>query len=647
MREIRCKRDKEVFNEESKRRERAQKSERVQKSEREREREKEICEALYTSLTKEDASTYLNKIPASLPKFSTQPLVTYLSTAWTLPALPTHSLAWLSTFFKSSHRDPSHSTIKSALQGLDESSMNQILAHIDAYIDKIVTEKLNERQDNVKSSQDQQENIISTLLNDNRLLVFIKNIVKNEKIVQIQPYELTEADIERIVEKVKSHLSGYLNEMQVNMKNENEIEFEKKFGTLKSHMAQLRQNPSDVEPNMDFIIEKLLESSEFSNWLITYLSNWNKDALVVQETENKILRQEFDALKAALIKEMEELPGIRSKLDELKYNQDELKSEFSSSDAKIQANLDKILNELSSRLAKLESSQESYIDERIRKQLLLVFEYPDKNEGNTSLADLILWIKSIFITKDYLEARLNELNKNDDEKLKKEFDRLGASLLDEILIKVRNEMTSLNIEHSVSEIDESSIVRVVKSILAVYDADKTGLPDYALETAGGQVISTRCTQFYQRRTAQISIFGIPLWYQSSTPRIAITPSVHPGQCWAFTGFPGYLVIQLSRSIHVTGFTVEHIPKTLAPNGTIDSAPKDFVVMGLTHEFDKEPAHFGTYEYQSEGEPLQYFPVQNKTIVVPYEFVEMRIDSNHGNTNYTCLYRIRVHGIPLP
>lgn len=29
---------------------------------------------------------------------------------------------------------------------------------------------------------------------------------------------------------------------------------------------------------------------------------------------------------------------------------------------------------------------------------------------------------------------------------------------------------------------------------------------------------------------------------------------------------------------MTGFTVEHIPKTLAPNETIDSAPKDFVVM---------------------------------------------------------------------
>lgn len=47
-----------------------------------------------------------------------------------------------------------------------------------------------------------------------------------------------------------------------------------------------------------------------------------------------------------------------------------------------------------------------------------------------------------------------------------------------------------------------------------------------------------------------------------------------------------------------------------------------------------------------GDPLQYFPVLNTTITRAHEFVEMQIDSNHGNENYTCLYRFRVHGIPF-
>lgn len=79
------------------------------------------------------------------------------------------------------------------------------------------------------------------------------------------------------------------------------------------------------------------------------------------------------------------------------------------------------------------------------------------------------------------------------------------------------------------------------------------------------------------KSAEISIFGIPLWYKSNTPRTVISPTVQPGECWSFQGFPGYLVLKLNNNVYVTGFTLEHIPKSLAPNGRIDSAPKIFTV----------------------------------------------------------------------
>lgn len=87
----------------------------------------------------------------------------------------------------------------------------------------------------------------------------------------------------------------------------------------------------------------------------------------------------------------------------------------------------------------------------------------------------------------------------------------------------------------------------------------------------------RCTESFQVKSAQISIFGIPLWYTSNTPRTVISPSVHPGECWAFQGFPGYLVLKLNHNVYVTGFTMEHIPKSLSMNNRIDSAPKLFTV----------------------------------------------------------------------
>lgn len=48
-------------------------------------------------------------------------------------------------------------------------------------------------------------------------------------------------------------------------------------------------------------------------------------------------------------------------------------------------------------------------------------------------------------------------------------------------------------------LNESAVIRIVKEALLKYDADKTGMVDHALESAGGNVVSTRCTESYQVR----------------------------------------------------------------------------------------------------------------------------------------------------
>lgn len=49
-------------------------------------------------------------------------------------------------------------------------------------------------------------------------------------------------------------------------------------------------------------------------------------------------------------------------------------------------------------------------------------------------------------------------------------------------------------------LNESTVIRIVKEALLKYDADKTGMVDHALESAGGNIISTRCTESYEVRT---------------------------------------------------------------------------------------------------------------------------------------------------
>ena len=95
------------------------------------------------------------------------------------------------------------------------------------------------------------------------------------------------------------------------------------------------------------------------------------------------------------------------------------------------------------------------------------------------------------------------------------------------------------------------------------------------------MVSTRCTQMYTDQLMSYSWLGVSIWLPlhiwgpTTNPRTAIQPGVMPGECWAFKGHEGYLVIKLSMPMKPTRFSMEHIPKSLSPNGKIDSAPKDF------------------------------------------------------------------------
>ncbi|XP_061377219.1 klaroid protein-like isoform X1 [Danaus plexippus] len=225
-----------------------------------------------------------------------------------------------------------------------------------------------------------------------------------------------------------------------------------------------------------------------------------------------------------------------------------------------------------------------------------------------------------------------------------------------IVTKIREyvgEVESRGVMRS-SQMDLEEVKNMVMGMLQVYDADRTGKVDYALESAGGQILSTKCTELYQIKTKQYSILGIPVWWVHTSPRHALTPGAMPAECWAFQGFPGYLVIRTYALIEVTGFTLEHMSRLLAVEGKIESAPKNFSVYGLHNEMDAEPHLFGDYMYDANGTSIQHFPVKYPKTTniggvqypVAYDIIELRIESNHGNPTYTCVYRFRVHGNPL-
>lgn len=73
----------------------------------------------------------------------------------------------------------------------------------------------------------------------------------------------------------------------------------------------------------------------------------------------------------------------------------------------------------------------------------------------------------------------------------------------------------------------------------------------------------------------------------------------------------------------------------------------FSLQGLKEEQDQNPSLFGYFEYEYDGPSLQYFQVKSdETNQQYFNIVELRVESNHGNPVFSCLYRFRVHGTPI-
>ncbi|KAM7536455.1 hypothetical protein Aperf_G00000083075 [Anoplocephala perfoliata] len=190
-----------------------------------------------------------------------------------------------------------------------------------------------------------------------------------------------------------------------------------------------------------------------------------------------------------------------------------------------------------------------------------------------------------------------------------------------------------------------AVVAYIDKMLETFAADGTGKADFALESAGSTVVSTRCTRTYNSFKSAISFFGITLAYWSRSPNEILQPGNHPGECWCFYGSEGQAIVRLAVPVHVTGISLEHIPKALAHTGRIDSAPRDFVIKALKSESDgpDEGEILGEFVYDESGKPIQYFAVNARADGKPTRFVELVVNSNHGHPEYTCIYRLRVHG----
>lgn len=632
-----------------------------------------FCSALISAFLLSDESIYEKFVGLTSSPFSSPNLAFFSKESLykLLPSPPSinlnFSMSWLwpsLTAFGAGLRNllPSRSSSHEQLRmGFDEEKFQALIAHIDQYIEKAIDQRIDEKNEKLLKDFNQ------------KLTITIASSFE-EKLTSFQ-YKLTEADLALISQRLNliisendKHLTAKLaklTEEHMKVINQNIR------NDLNIQVSNIKLEKQDI--NVDDIIASVLQSNKFSEMIQNnFEAIWSK--LKEHDREISSIKLDITNIRNEIVNRFlvvnEDMKEIASNLriidDDIKQfksdNADKMKEILSLIDEKIKSSTD---------------SQYPSIDASVRQSVLKILGYEQGDYDEKSIKD---WISGIFVAREYLDERLKNLELNRVRDVQQHIDKSSEKLMNEISEKIRNQITlavaaktkdlesSKSSSTAVGALNEDDVLRIVKEVLRIYDADKTGLVDYALESAGGQVISTRCTETYRTKSAEISIFGIPLWYPSNTPRTVISPSVNPGECWAFQGFPGFLVVQLNNLVEITGFTIEHIPKSLAPEGIIDSAPRNFSVwvslltgihcdnqvfnfclifhqlQGLLHEMDKEPELLGNYEFSAEehAASLQYFPV-NKEVSQPYQIIELRIESNHGNPKYTCLYRFRVHG----
>ncbi|KAM6913898.1 SUN domain-containing protein 1 isoform 1-T1 [Lycodopsis pacificus] len=296
----------------------------------------------------------------------------------------------------------------------------------------------------------------------------------------------------------------------------------------------------------------------------------------------------------------------------------------------------------------LQETISAQVSSQVRKELQALFF--GSGEQGAVPESLILWLSQRYVTTPDLQASLSSLELSILRNVSLQLELNRAQTLGEAGFQAETIVKTVTgtVQHTAASegLTEEQVKLIVQNALRLYSQDRTGLVDYALESGGGSILSTRCSETYETKTALMSLFGLPLWYFSQSPRVVIQPDVYPGNCWAFKGSQGYLVIRLSLRILPTSFCVEHIPKTMSPTGNITSAPHNFTVFGLDDEYQEEGKLLGQYIYEEDGESLQSFPVMEQNDRA-FQIIEVRVLSNWGHPEYTCMYRFRVHGEPRP
>lgn len=393
--------------------------------------------------------------------------------------------------------------VPQAKVALSADEYQRMLGHINSYIDTIVDKKLHTIESSLRSDAD-------TI--DPKVAVHIANIVQ-QQIVQ-HKYVLSDADVERIAAVVHQKLAAtnakgipltQATLEEISRMIQHKIEIHRHEWNV--HQAGHDQATEATHAKLDVqeLLHKVLTSAELADFVETRLdgrATLLSTRLNDHQSSIDTLRSDMNDLKVQLKAVFAVNEATTASVDRLQSEHGKFGERLASMDAKHSEQLSKLLATIDAQLSASSARQSDTIDNHIRSTLAEIFGYRSGDGKPLSDADLAGWIQSIFVAKELLESRLHELNSKFEHRFADEMNHMAEMVIGNVsetikqhvavaLAKGSDDQRSEGASIGYESLDEAHIRKLIQKALATYDADKTGMVDYALESSGGEVLSTR------------------------------------------------------------------------------------------------------------------------------------------------------------
>lgn len=411
---------------------------------------------------------------------------------------------WLPNVWHNSHTHQ----IDNIRSSLSSEEYQNVLNHINVYMETVINNKIA----NVEKSWTQTPETI-----DPTVAQLIANIV-NAQIIQYK-YLLTDADIERIAEVVRIKLTAEMalkaakpivlsqeNLEAISKIVKQNIEIHRHEWTIAmQHMEQNGATKSEIKANVDVdeILFKVLSSNQLKDLIDGKLLKHENHLFAHQQSIDQ-LKIDVNDLKEKVQNIIAANEGHVQSLSDLKSYQGELSDRITLVQNENNEKIQQFLNEMDIKFNAFNEQQLNAVDNHIRTVLIDILGYKSSDGTPIEHIDITNWMRNIFVAKDLLESRLNDLNGKFEHRLANEINQSAGILIKDISQKIKHDIniaiednrkvfidSGLTAATKNVSLDESRIREIVREALAVYDADKTGMVDYALETSGGEVLSTR------------------------------------------------------------------------------------------------------------------------------------------------------------